>query len=255
MTPEISTVIPDRRDWGTAFKALRRLLADANDTAQVFRIMRALNAGTAKAGYLRLMGTAQGGRLAYERVELAERFSDPAFIAQFREGTVGAAYAEFLRKTGYSATGLAEVSKIDGVDLNLRHPYLWYGRRMRDTHDIWHVLTGYRADEPLGELCLVAFSYAQTRGLGWGFIALGGALKALRARGGKLVLRAIREGYRRGKNAAWLPGEDYERLLAEPLDVARARLNITEPNAYRIAREAVGRAAVRADGTMPITFS
>jgi ubiquinone biosynthesis protein COQ4 len=33
-------------------------------------------------------------------------------------------------------------------------------------HDIWHVLTGYRRDA-LGEACLVAFSYAQTRGLGW----------------------------------------------------------------------------------------
>jgi len=255
MTSDISTVIPGRRDWATAFKALRRLLADANDTQQVFRIMRALNAGTAKAGYLRLLRTADGGRLAYERVELAERFSDPAFVAQFGEGTVGAAYAEFLRTTGYSATGLAEVSKIDGVDLNVRHPYLWYGRRMRDTHDIWHILTGYRADEPLGELCLVAFSYAQTRGLGWAFIALGGALKSLRVRGGKQVRRAIREGYRRGKNAAWLPGEDYERLLAEPLDVARARLNIPDPTAYRMARESVRRAAARADGTMPVTFS
>lgn len=255
MRSELSAAIPDRRDWGTAFKALRRLLADANDTGQVFRIMRALNAGTAKAGYQRLMHTAEGGRLAYERVELAERFSDPAFVAQFGEGTVGAVYAEFLRATGYSAKGLAEASEVDGINRNIRHPYAWFGRRMRDTHDIWHILTGYRADEPLGELCLVAFSYAQTRGLGWGFIALGGALKALRARGGKLVLLAIREGYRRGKHAAWLPGEDYERLLAEPLEVARARLNIAEPTAYRTAREAVGRAAVRADGTMPITFS
>src|SRR3546814_3863076 len=103
---------------------------------------------------------------AYERVELAQRFTDKAWIAQFAPGTVGAAYREFLETTGYSADGLAEVSKIIRED-ELAHPYAWFGRRTRDVHDIWHVMTGYKADESLGEACLVAFSYAQVGGLGW----------------------------------------------------------------------------------------
>lgn len=32
-----------RRDWRTAFDALRKLLANGDDTGQVFRIMRSLN--------------------------------------------------------------------------------------------------------------------------------------------------------------------------------------------------------------------
>ena len=39
-------------------------------------------------------------------------------------------------------------------------------------------MTGYRADESLGEAALVAFSYAQTGGLGWAFIAVAAALRA-----------------------------------------------------------------------------
>ena len=222
-----------RRDWRTAFSALRRLLSDANDTAQVFRIMRALNAGTAKAGYERLLGTQEGGRIAYRRAELAERLSDPAFIAGLPEGSVGAAYAAFLRNTGYSAKGLAAVSRTDDTARDAEHPYAWFGRRIRDTHDIWHILTGYRADDPLGEACLVAFSYAQTGGLGWAFIALGGIIRALRTPGGKPAARAILEGYRIGRRAAWLPGEVYETLLREPLEDARNRLGITPPVRYR----------------------
>jgi ubiquinone biosynthesis protein COQ4 len=40
-------------------------------------------------------------------------------------------------------------------------------------------------------------------------------------------VKAIWQGYRRGKAARWLLGEDYERLMAEPLEAARTRLNIT----------------------------
>ena len=48
------------------------------------------------------------------------------------------------------------------------------------------------------------------------------------------------EGYRNGRRAAWLMGEDYEALLHEPLDAARARLGIREPVAYRHAQAELG---------------
>jgi len=79
---------------------------------------------------------------------------------------------------------------------------------------------------------LVAFSYAQTRGLGWALIAIGAMIQAWRAPSGKPAVRAIWEGYRNGRRAAWLQGEDYESLLAEPLDQARQRLGIAPPAAY-----------------------
>lgn len=101
-------------------------------------------------------------------------------------------------------------------------------------HDIWHILTGYRADDPLGEACLTAFSYAQTGGLGWGLIATGAAFRAARL-GAWRAVPAIWEGYRNGRRAAWLLGEDHERLLEEPYANARTRLNIGEPVAYLAA--------------------
>lgn len=178
--------------------------------------------------------------MAYERVELAQRFSDRDWVATFAPGTVGAAYRDFLATTGYSADGLVEVSRLDADQIDVVHPYAWMGRRTRDVHDIWHVLTGYKADETMGEACLVAFSYAQTRGLGWAFIAGGAALKSLFVTKNHLFAKAVLEGYRNGKRADWLLGEDYEALMDEPLDAARARLRIAEPLAYRHAQIALG---------------
>jgi ubiquinone biosynthesis protein COQ4 len=228
-----------RRDWRTAFDAIRKLLANGDDTTQVFRIMRALNVGAGPKNYARLIATAEGGRIACEQAELAERFSDPAFVASFAPGTVGAAYRHFLETTGYSADGLVQVSKVISEDQQ-PHPYAWFGRRVRDTHDIWHVLTGYQADESLGEAALVAFSYAQVGGLGWAFIGGAAALKSIRVTGNTLFARAVWEGYRHGRKAKWISGEDYLKLLHEPLDAARARLGIAEPVLYRKAQVELG---------------
>ena len=233
----LDTIQPLRRDWGTAWAALRRLLADGNDTVQVFRIMRALNADTSHRNYARLLREPGGGRIAYDHVELARRFSDRAWVDALPEGSVGAHYRAFLDRTGFSAQGLADISYADGEGWqDAAHPVAWFGRRERDVHDIWHILTGYTAEEHLGEACLVAFSYAQTGGLGWAAIALGAALKSLRITGERAFAKAVWEGYRHGRKAKWLHGEDYEALLAEPLDAARRRLNIAEPVAYHAAQ-------------------
>ena len=48
-----------RRDWRTAFDAIKKLLANGDDTTQVFRIMRALNVGNGPMNYARLLGTTQ----------------------------------------------------------------------------------------------------------------------------------------------------------------------------------------------------
>jgi len=219
-----------RRQWGAALKALGRLLTDKEDTGQVFEIMRALNGDATARSYARLLGTASGGRIAYERVELAPRLMDDVWLDGFEDGTIGAAYRNFIRSENISAEGLAEVSRQRQARVDEAHPYAWFGRRMRDSHDLWHILSGYHRDG-LGEACLVAFSFAQTGALGWALIAVGAAVQALKT-GGRTQARAIWQGYQRGKAARWLPGEDYLLLMNEPLEAARRRLNITPATIY-----------------------
>ena len=216
-----------------AARALRRLIADKEDTAQVFEIMRALSGNTVVRGYRRLISTAHGGRIAYEREEFCERLSDTAWLNTFGPGTVGEAYRNFIAPRGLSAEGLAEESrKTAEGEIDARHPLAWYGRRMRDVHDVWHVLTGYGTDS-LGEVCVVAFSYAQTRNLGFALIALAGARQFTKQKTGQPYRKAVREAWRNGRAAAWLPEVDYPALFAMPLDEARKLLKVGPNTVYQ----------------------
>ena len=98
---------PGRVDWIHALRALRRLPADKDDTSQVFEIMRALNGKTAIRGYRRLLRSSLGGKLAYERLELAPLLMDAGWLARFPKGSVGAAYRDFVEAERISAQGLA----------------------------------------------------------------------------------------------------------------------------------------------------
>ncbi|MGZ3404602.1 MAG: Coq4 family protein [Phenylobacterium sp.] len=241
--PAFRTTSP-KLDWGHALTSLRRLLNDKEDTTAVFEIMRALNGTSTAKGYLRLLETQQGGRIAFQRQEFAQLLMDDAWLDSLPEGSAGAAYRHFIRSEQLSAEGLAEISRRNSAHVDEQHPYAWMGRRTRDVHDIWHILSGYHRDG-LGEACLVAFSFAQTGGLGWALIALGAASRARKGRDYPYV-QAIWQGYRRGKAAKWLLGEDYEQVMREPLEAARRRLNITPATIYDSIP-----ATVR-DGAVPI---
>ena len=215
-----------------AARALGRLVADKDDTRQVFEIMNALAGRSIEWGYQRLLDTPEGGLQAYERVELSDRLQDRRWLARFAPDTVGAGYRTFVETRNLSAYGLADESrKVADTEIEAAHPRAWYARRLRDVHDIWHVLTGYQTDA-LGEACVVAFSLPQTRSAGFGLIAAGVAVQFMRARTGHPCGRAVLRAWRDGRKAAWLPGENYEALLAEPLKVARLRLKIPRPVIY-----------------------
>lgn len=215
-----------------ALKAIRKLIADKDDTEQVFEIMNALVGGSISWGYRKLLETPRGGQEAYRRLELAEIFQDHESLRALPEGSVGRAYLDFVEAQNFSAYGLANESrKVEDSEIEAAHPLAWYARRLRDVHDIWHVLTGYGANA-LGEACVVAFSLPQTRSKGFGVIAVAVAIQFMRARTGYPCARAIWKAWRDGHKARWLPGLDYKALLEMPLDEARLWLRIEEPHLY-----------------------
>jgi ubiquinone biosynthesis protein COQ4 len=207
-------------------------VADKNDTEQVFEIMRALAGRSMPKGYARLLETPPGARQAYERRELSDRLEDAAWLASMPPGSVGAAYRAFVGARGISAYGLARQShKLVDVDMQAANPATWYARRLRDIHDVWHVLTGYGVDT-LGEACLVGFSFAQTGSAGFALIAGGAALEFQKISRRRPYAQAIWQAWRHGSTAAWLPALDYEALFSLPLDDARTRLRIAPPTTY-----------------------
>jgi ubiquinone biosynthesis protein COQ4 len=216
-----------------AWRAMRRLLADKDDTIQVFRILRALRGRSFERVYHRFRQDPVGARLLREKPSLIDALRDRAALARLPEGTLGRKYLAFIEGESLSPDELVMASA-EGRDGYNDPDRDYIASRLRDMHDLWHVITGYGRDG-LGELALLAFSHTQSGHAGVAFIVLMGTRKARREAPWLPAWQVVREGRRHGKAASWLVAQPWEELLAEPLGDLRARLNIARPDAYRAA--------------------
>lgn len=224
------------------FKALghfRKLIADKEDTEQVFHIFEALPRKSFLPEAQAFCESEQGQRLMREEVFLAPILDDHETLKKLPAGTVGRAYVDFMESEGLSAAGLvAESEKMRTGRPLYRDQIQWYGDRLRDTHDMLHVLTGYGRDA-LGEQCVLAFTWGQNRNLGNIFIAYAGGLELKRrVKADAPIFAALKEGRLCGGAAKKLHHESILDLLREPLSAARQRLAIGEPTQYRACHQA-----------------
>ena len=220
----------------TALRAMRKLLRDRDDTRQVFLLMDALRGKTTLRQFARFRQTETGRMVLAERRRLLDRLGDRASLAALPAGSLGRSYYDFMTSENLSAEGLVEASRITMQALPPDDVTL-FRERGREMHDLLHVVTGYGRD-PLGEACLVAFSYAQTGLKGFAVIAAFAARKISRAHPDQPVRRAVFEGYRHGRSAGWLPGADWEALLAQPVETIRAQFAVKPPTYYRMIQTA-----------------
>ncbi len=212
-----------------AWRALRRLIANPEATHEVFNVIRALSGPALEKGYRRFAATEYGRKVLREEIDLLTTLQDRESLASLPVDSLARHYLAFVTSENLSADGLVEAS--DSVEYPDTDPGLArFGNRQRDMHDLWHTLTQYGRDE-LGEACLLAFTYAQTRNRGLGVICLAGCAD-LAKHYGNGVYRAAWAAYQDGKRAAWLPGQNWEYLLTQPIDEVRTCLGIRAPERY-----------------------
>ena len=217
---------------GAALAALRKLIADPEDTRQAFAVIRAMAGPSLKRGLRRFRGTDFGRQALAEKPSLLRILGDRQALAALPEHSLGRAYFEFVYGESLSTDGLVEASmNTDAQAYAYSDPDLrWYGERMRDQHDLWHIVTQYGRD-PFGEVCLLTFTYAQTRNRGVGLIAIGGGWRLSRSLGFG-ALRAMWQALRAGRRARWLPAQDWEALLRLPVAEVRRQLAVRPPSIY-----------------------
>ncbi len=217
-----------------AWQGIRALLNDPDDTAQVFKIIRALSGNAGERQFQRFLASEQGPTILAEKRSLVDRLSDRASLTSLPEGSLGRSYADFTEREQISPQGLIDASEsVPEAGPPLSADRVLFGLRMRDSHDLWHIVTGYGRDL-VGEAALLAFTYQQTRNRGIGFIVLVAYLKA--GRESPEARTMIRDGYRRSKRSEWLPGADWEALLPLPLDEVRKTLGVVPVEAYQALR-------------------
>lgn len=222
--------VPTRKiEWARARRALGVLIADPERTDQVFEIVRALSGRADVRVLKRLLRNPAAFGLLAERPDLLAALSDRTALARLPEGSLGRAYLTFMETAQLSADGLVDASMQGESDARDGYSVeaAWFFDRLRDMHDVWHVLTGYGRDEA-GEAANLAFTFGQIRNPGIGLIVLAAAVlgpTSARFEWQRYLFRA----WRRGRTAAWLPALRYEELLALPLAEVRARLGIAPP--------------------------
>src|SRR5579884_1507419 len=150
-------------DWGLAAKSLVGLAWDTRRTDHVFTIISALTGDSFERVFRAFRRTPHGQRLLRERPSLAAILSDRERLAAMPDGSLGREYLAFMDRAKISTEGLmaAQQARIDpNAGLEPDADRMYVGDRLRDMHDLWHVLTGYGADDT-GEIANLWFSVGQ----------------------------------------------------------------------------------------------
>jgi ubiquinone biosynthesis protein COQ4 len=224
------------RPW-IAFDAIGKLIRDKEDTTQVFRILQSLRGRSFDNMVERFRKTEVGARVFAHKEDLIEVASDLTYLRGLPEDSFGRAYLNFMENCGITPQGLLEAEQDAGiVNAERLEDYRRFNHRTTVAHDMWHVVSGYGC-EGLGEVCVVALSYPQTRNLGFSVIALAGGHNYAKHYPTDPVWKAVRQAYARGKRAAWLPGVDWAALLPRSLAQVRAELGLADTPDHYIAAE------------------
>lgn len=201
----------------------------------VFKLAR----NTDATRYVFMIGNAQDtlAENARRRGDMRDPFADPALeqlwqqrycpkhynvdeLLSLSPETLGGMYARHMKSRGLRPDFFDAVTP--------RHNLHYLRLRMRQTHDIWHTLTGFDTN-PVGEVGLQAFYFAQFTNGQSALIIAGAILKSiLRRRYGELeqFVEAFCDGYRNGRRARPLLGVKWEDLWQERVEDLRRRYNI-----------------------------
>jgi len=219
--------VTGRLEWRRAWAAMRALIADSQRTDLAFEVIDALSGSSFERSFQRFRDHPAGRRLLDERPSLLATLSDRRALENLPAGSFGRAYATFITSADLSPEGLVAAEAAAAA----RHPRPpldadreFFADRMRDMHDLWHVLTGYGMDEA-GEAALLAFNLGHVPNLGMGLIV--GASAVIGPKDVRLSFqRYLLQAWRRGRSTPMLSVAAYERLLAQPLDDVRQLLGI-----------------------------
>ncbi|MEM7199208.1 MAG: Coq4 family protein [Planctomycetota bacterium] len=135
------------------------------------------------------------------------------------ENSLGYAYAHHIVDHGFDPDYFRKLEVNGDLDYLLL--------RIRQTHDIWHVVTGIDTSR-IGELTLKAFELAQIRRPMAAVLAVGGVMRYLLKDPENLepLLRGVSLGYRLGLAAKPLLAERWEEDWDRPLERWRIELGL-----------------------------
>ena len=216
-----------------AIKNFRLLMKDKEDTSLVFKIYESLPSKQFMPRVAALGLSERGEYLRRTEPSLPEILDDHTALRKTPKGSLAHVYCDFMESEGLTAAGLvAEAESLGRPKYN--DLVQWFGDRSRDTHDLFHVLTGYGRDA-LGEQCVLLFTHGQSPSQGHLLIGYAGSanIKSMVWGSKAPVMGAAQQAKRTGKGAPRLIEQPIREMLKQPFDEVRRSLNIPEPTQYQ----------------------
>jgi ubiquinone biosynthesis protein COQ4 len=211
--------------WITGLRAFRKLIANPADPLQGPIFQMCVEHSLLRKLTRNLQRHDEGRRLLAERPRLNAHAISLAALAAYPPSSLAHAYAAYFPANG--------IELFEPARLPVDTPHDYVATRLRESHDVVHVVTGYGTDD-IGEIELQWFSLGNTPG--WAplpFIVFIASffMGRMRKYGGLWpVLKRVIAAYRRGKRSRILAGvvwEDYwhmplrdvQALLCAPVEV------------------------------------
>ena len=144
---------------------------------------------------------------------------DMKTLSQYPEGSFGKCVAEFFDKNNLDENLFPKANYSSLID--------YITSRVYQTHDFWHVLTGYSI-ELEDELALQAFAIGQYQQPINLTIIAGGIIHILQHHPERThkIMTSITEGYQRGLNAEFLLDKNIFAYLDKPINEVREHFKI-----------------------------
>ena len=200
----------------TVVRTLSTLARDPGRLDQVLVLAQTVNLPAVARAMDRLENDDRGRALLDEQPRIDRKHVDFDALRRLPDGTLGREYTRFLDDNGITPDAFENPPDVGDP----RAAYVML--RMRQTHDLWHVLTGYTPDVR-GEILLQAFTYAQTHAPSALLIAIFGTVRwAFKWPGQR---KALREAFARGKRTGFLATFRWEEHWTTPVTELRALLD------------------------------
>ena len=221
---------PRIRPW-IALRSSVKMLRNPHDLRAAAELALAVDGSCGEQLFQRFAADPRGIRILEEQRAILRLLADRDYLASMPDGSLARAYLDWMDEQGFAAESLQalfEDTRCERATESCDHRLL-VANRMRDLHDLWHVVTGYSRDL-VGEAALMSFCYQQigTRIFGL-MLPLAIAYVALRSpRALPVVLRAKQ----RATKADWFAVVDWEGLLHRPLNDVRQELRMGPAPVY-----------------------
>ena len=186
-------------------RAFFSLVKDPRKTENIFEIADAARDRRRKAVEISMKPILENEAFLALWNDRYRRSADIKTLRSLPEGSFGRKFAHFLDDHHFQADAFPLIAPNSPLD--------YFASRMRSTHDLWHVLTGYETTIS-DELALQAFSLAQVKSPLSAMIIAGGLLHLVIFKPAEVTnaFELISQGYLRGKacqNLVTIRLEDY----------------------------------------------